>query len=55
MGSGKSRPEVVAMLGRPHGGTYWPEWDLAYYLGPERGWVGIDSVDDSGFGFRFLP
>jgi hypothetical protein len=31
------------MLGAPDGASYWPDHDLAYYLGPERGSVSVDS------------
>jgi len=30
---GKSRSEVISMLGSPNGAPFWPEWDLAYDLG----------------------
>ena len=40
---GKSRAEVVAMLGEPPETEYFREWHLVYRLGPERGLFGIDS------------
>ena len=40
---GKTKSDVVAMLGTPDGTAYWPDHDLAYYLGPERGSVSVDS------------
>jgi len=41
--SGQSRAEVVDMLGEPPETTYFRDWDLVYWLGPERGFMGIDS------------
>ncbi len=40
---GKTRAEVVAMLGEPPETEYFREWHLVYWLGPERGFFGIDS------------
>lgn len=40
---GKSRADVVAMLGDPSTDGYFNEWDLVYWLGPERGFIRIDS------------
>ncbi len=40
---GKSRAEVVALLGDPTETEYFHEWDLVYWLGPERGFISIDS------------
>jgi hypothetical protein len=40
---GKSRAEVVDMLGPRDNTTYYRDWDMVYHLGPERGPVGIDS------------
>ena len=39
---GKTRAEVVAMLGEPP----WrlPDWDMAYWLGPDRRILRTDSV-----------
>ena len=31
---GKSRAEVVSMLGASNAADIWPQWDLAYWLGP---------------------
>jgi hypothetical protein len=44
---GKSRTEVVSMLGPPNATADWPQWDLAYRLGP----VGI--LDNGGLVIRF--
>ena len=41
--SGKTRAEVVAMLGEPPKTGYFTGWDLVYWLGPERGFISIDS------------
>ena len=40
---GLTRQEVVALLGEPPKTEYFQEFDLVYYLGPERGFMGIDS------------
>jgi hypothetical protein len=40
---GKVRAEVVEMLGEPPPTGYFSEWDLVYWLGPERGFIRIDS------------
>jgi hypothetical protein len=40
---GKTRAEVVEMLGEPPQTEYFREWDLVYWLGPERGFIRIDS------------
>lgn len=41
--TGLSRAEVVALLGEPPPTGYFSDWDLVYWLGPERGFLGIDS------------
>lgn len=38
-----TRTEVVALLGEPDDTSYFREWDMIYWLGPERGLGGIDS------------
>ncbi|MCA8941104.1 MAG: hypothetical protein KDB80_00975 [Planctomycetes bacterium] len=40
---GRSRAEVVALLGEPPPTAYFSEWDLVYWLGPERGLISVDS------------
>lgn len=40
---GKSRAEVTAMLGDHKEPGFFTDWDLVYWLGTERGFVGIDS------------
>ena len=40
---GLSRPQVLELLGEPDGGPYFRDWDLVYWLGPERGLMGFDS------------
>jgi len=40
---GLMRQEVVARLGEPPKTEYFKEFDLVYYLGPERGFMSIDS------------
>lgn len=40
---GRSRAEVVNLLGEPPPTAYFSDWDLVYWLGPERGFFGIDS------------
>ncbi len=40
---GLPREEVVRLLGEPPATGYFSDWDLVYWLGPERGFIGIDS------------
>ena len=40
---GRSRKEVESLLGPGSHTEYFPNWDLAYRLGPERGFIRIDS------------
>jgi len=40
---GMTREQVTALVGEPEKTEYFKEWDLVYWLGPERGWVSIDS------------
>jgi hypothetical protein len=40
---GKSRTEIVQMLGEPPPPEYFREWDMVYNLGAERGFISIDS------------
>jgi hypothetical protein len=40
---GKTRAEVVELLGEPPPTGYFSNWDLVYWLGPERGFIRIDS------------
>jgi hypothetical protein len=40
---GKSRDEIVGMLGEPPSTGYFSKWDLVYQLGAERGYFSIDS------------
>jgi hypothetical protein len=40
---GQPRIQVVKLLGEPRRTEYFPEYDLVYWLGPERGLAGIDS------------
>jgi hypothetical protein len=40
---GATRSEVEELLGKPTTTSYFQEYDLVYYLGPERSFVGIDS------------
>lgn len=39
----KSRGAIIGMLGEPPETGYFRDWDLVYWLGPERGFMGIDS------------
>lgn len=41
--TGMSRTEVVELLGEPPPTEYFRNWDLVYWLGPERGFISIDS------------
>jgi hypothetical protein len=38
-----SRAEVEKLLGTPPRTVYFREYDLVYWLGPERGFISIDS------------
>lgn len=40
---GKTRGEIEALLGTPPRTNYFPEYDYVYWLGPERGFIRIDS------------
>jgi hypothetical protein len=40
---GKTRAEVVELLGEPPPTGYFGDWDMVYWLGPERGLISIDS------------
>ena len=40
---GRTRAEVVALLGEPRRTGYFDEYDLVYWLGPERSAISIDS------------
>ena len=40
---GRTRAEVVGFLGEPPETEYFREYDLVYWLGPERGMMSIDS------------
>ena len=40
---GKTKNEVLALLGIPRATEYFRDWDLVYWLGSERGFISIDS------------
>jgi hypothetical protein len=40
---GKSRTEIVDLLGEPPPTPYFADWSLVYNLGSERSFIGIDS------------
>lgn len=40
---GMLRKDVIALIGDPQPSDLFPEYDMVYWLGPERGLVGIDS------------
>jgi hypothetical protein len=40
---GQSRASVVALLGEPLPTNYFRDYDLVYWLGPERSLISIDS------------
>ncbi|WP_428154130.1 hypothetical protein [Brevundimonas sp.] len=40
---GKARAEVGALLGPPTQTDKWNDWDLVYWLGPERSYIAVDS------------
>jgi hypothetical protein len=39
----KTRGEIVALLGDPDRTEYFRDWDMVYWLGPERSFFSIDS------------
>lgn len=41
--TGMTRAQVIAMLGEPSQEGYFREWDMVYWLGPERGFMSVDS------------
>ncbi|MCI0330248.1 MAG: hypothetical protein L0196_04755 [candidate division Zixibacteria bacterium] len=40
---GKAHAEVISLLGEPPKTEYFSEYDLVYWLGPERSFISIDS------------
>jgi hypothetical protein len=40
---GRTRAEIVALLDEPRRTVYFQDYDLVYWLGPERAWISIDS------------
>jgi hypothetical protein len=40
---GMTREQVTAIIGEPDETGYFKDWDLVYWLGPERGFISIDS------------
>lgn len=40
---GMTREQVTAIVGESDKTEYFKEWDLVYWLGPERGFMSIDS------------
>jgi hypothetical protein len=40
---GKTRQQVIELLGDPSDEGYFRQFDLVYWLGPERGFMSIDS------------
>ncbi len=40
---GMTREQVVALVGEPDKTEYFKEWDLVYWLGPEHGFISMDS------------
>jgi hypothetical protein len=40
---GVPREDVVTLLGEPRPTSYFRDYDLVYWLGPERGWMSVDS------------
>ena len=39
----KTKDEIIALLGTPPPTSYFSDWDMVYWLGPERSKFGIDS------------
>lgn len=40
---GMTRTEIEQLLGKPPSTQYFPSYDYVYWLGPERGFISIDS------------
>ena len=40
---GMTREEVTAIVGESDQTGYFSDWDLVYWLGPERSWMSVDS------------
>jgi hypothetical protein len=40
---GMTRDKVTSLIGEPDDTGYFQDFDLVYWLGPERGFMGIDS------------
>ena len=40
---GRSRADIVALLGEPAKTDYFKDYDLVYWLGPERSPISMDS------------
>jgi hypothetical protein len=40
---GKTRRQVIELLGKPSDDGYFRDWHLVYWIGPERGFMSIDS------------
>jgi len=40
---GKSKQDVREMLGPPTATSYFSDWDEVYWLGPQRGFLRLDS------------
>lgn len=40
---GMTRGQIIGLIGEPDATEYFKDWDLVYRLGPERGFIGIDS------------
>lgn len=38
-----SRPAIVALLGPADSISYFADYDMVYWLGPERSYVSVDS------------
>ncbi|MBM0745269.1 hypothetical protein JOY44_27750 (plasmid) [Phormidium sp. CLA17] len=51
---GKTKAEVIELLGKPSNDGYFKTYDLVYWLGPSRGGFSVDSewlliqLNDSG-------
>jgi hypothetical protein len=40
---GMTRSQLTAIIGEPDDTPYFKNWDMVYWLGPERGFISIDS------------
>lgn len=40
---GKTKEQIIELLGKPSDSGYFKDYDLVYWLGPSRDWLSVDS------------